>query len=135
MNTHKKLLNMGFIKCYPHVKYRNSYDEPCKMVPDVYTNEIKVIDGKRTMVKTKKLHNKWKIFYKMIFTEGVNIWIETNKGQIKKILLEGIIAKDGVEMIYEYNKIDSILLESKKDIIKLFPKAIQRDFIINDLFR
>lgn len=71
----------------------------------------------------------------MIFTEGVNIWIETNKGQIKKILLEGIIAKDGVEMIYEYNKIDSILLESKKDIIKLFPKAIQRDFIINDLFR
>lgn len=50
MNTHKKLLNMGFIKCYPHVKYRNSYDEPCKMVPDVYTNEIKVIDGKRTMV-------------------------------------------------------------------------------------
>ena len=31
-------------------------------------------------------------------------------------------------------EIQNLLLESKKDIIKLFPKSIQRDFIINDLF-
>jgi hypothetical protein len=74
------------------------------------------------------------MFYKMIFTDTINIWVDTEKGQIKSIWLEGNIIKDGVEEIYEFYRHGSFLLESKKDIIKLFPKAIQRDFIINDLF-
>ena len=135
MNIHKKLLNMGFKKCDPHIKYHDRYNEPYKMVPDVYTNESKYVNGKSTTVKVKKVHPKWRIFYKMIFTEGINIWIDTDKGQIKTIWLEGNIAKDGVEEIYEVYRHGSILLESKKDIIKLFPKSIQRDFIISDLFK
>lgn len=135
MNTHKKLLDMGFRKCEPHVKHYDRYDLPYRMVPDMYVNEIKVENGRSTVVKVKKIHPKWRIFYKMIFTEGINIWVDTDKGQIKTIWLEGNIAKDGVEEIYEYYKQGQITLNSKKDIIKLFPKSIQRDFIINDLFK
>jgi hypothetical protein len=54
---------------------------------------------------------------------------------IKTVWLEGSIAKDNVEEIYEYYNRDALILESKRDIIKLFPKAVQRDFIINDLFK
>lgn len=135
MNTHKKLLNMGFKRCEPHHKHYDNYSEPYRMVPDVYANETKVINGKRTVVTVKKVHPKWRQFYKLIFTEGINIWVDTDKGQIKTIYLEGNIAKNGVEEIYEFYKHGSFLLESKKDIIKLFPKSIQRDFILNDLFK
>ena len=136
MNTHKKLLNMGFKKCEPHIKqYDNNKEFIYGMIPDVYVNEYKIVNSKRTLVKVKKVHPKWRLFYKMIFTDTINIWVDTDKGQIKTIWLEGNIAKDGVEEIYEFYKHGSILLESKKDIIRLFPKAIQRDFIINDLFK
>lgn len=134
MNTHKKLIGMGFKKCEPHIKHYDNYNEPYRMIPDVYVNETKFVNGKRTLVTVKKVHPKWRLFYKMVFTDTVNIWIDTDKGQIKTIWLEGNIAKNGVEEIYEFYKHGSILLESKKDIIRLFPKAIQRDFIINDLF-
>lgn len=126
---------MGFKKCDPHRKHYDNYNEPYKMVPDVYAEETKFINGKRTIVKAKKVHPKWRIFYKIFFTEGINIWIDTDKGQIKTIWLEGSIAKDGVEEIYDLYRHGFIILESKKDIIKLFPKSIQRDFIINDLFK
>lgn len=126
---------MGFKKCEPHIKHYELYDEPYKMVPDVYANETKTVNGKRTVVKVKKVHPKWRIFYKMVFTDTINIWVDTDKGQIKTIWLEGNIAKDGVEEIYEYYKQGQIILNSKKDIIRLFPKSIQRDFIINDIFK
>ena len=135
MNTHKKLLDMGFKKCVPHIKHSENYTEPYKMVPDVYTSESKFVNGKRTYVQVKKVQPKWRIFYKMIFTDSINIWVDTDKGQIKTIWLEGIIAKNGVEEIYEWYKHGFITLNGRKDIIKLFPKSIQRDFIINDLFR
>ena len=125
---------MGFKKCEPHRKHSENWNEPYKMVPDVYLDETKFVNGKRTLVKVKKVHPKWRMFYKMIFTDTINIWVDTEKGQIKSIWLEGNIIKDGVEEIYEFYRHGSFLLESKKDIIKLFPKAIQRDFIINDLF-
>jgi hypothetical protein len=135
MNAHKKLLDMGFKKCEPHIKHHERYYEPYKMVPDVYSNETKTVNGKRTVVKVKKVHPKWRIFYKMVFTDTINIWVDTDKGQIKTIWLEGNIAKDGVEEIYEHYKKGQIILNSKKDIIRLFPKSIQRDFIINDIFK
>ena len=126
---------MGFKKCEPHRKHSENWNEPYKMVLDVYLDETKFVNGKRTLVKVKKIHPKWRMFYKMIFTDTINIWVDTEKGQIKTIWLEGNIAKDGVEEIYEFYKHGSFLLESKKDIIRLFPKAVQRDFIINDLFK
>jgi transcription elongation factor GreA-like protein len=136
VNTHKKLIGMGFKKCEPHIKhYDNNKESIYGMIPDVYVNEYKIVNSKRTLVTVKKVHPKWRLFYKMVFTDTVNIWIDTDKGQIKTIWLEGNIAKNGVEEIYEFYKHGSILLESKKDIIRLFPKAIQRDFIINDLFK
>ena len=125
---------MGFKKCEPHRKHSENWNEPYKMIPDVYLDETKFVNGKRTLVKVKKIHPKWRIFYKMIFTDSINIWVDTEKGQIKSIWLEGNIVREGVEEIYEFYKHGSFLLESKKDIIKLFPKSIQRDFIINDLF-
>ena len=135
MNTHKKLLKMGFKTCYPHYKHYDNYIDPYRMVPDMYVNESKIINGKRKIVLVKKEHPKWRQFYKLIFAEGINIWVDTDKGQIKTIYLEGDIVEKGVEEIYEFYKNDTILLESKKDIIKLFPKSIQREFILNDLFK
>ena len=134
MNTHKKLIGMGFKKCEPHIKHYDNYSDPYRMIPDVYVNETKFVNGKKTLVTVKKVHPKWRLFYKMVFTDTINIWIDTDKGQIKTVWLEGNIVKDGVEEIYEFYKHGSFLLESRKDIIRLFPKAIQRDFIINDLF-
>lgn len=125
---------MGFKKCYPHKKHSEKWREPYKMVPDTHEMKHQVLNGKRSYVQVKKEHPKWRIFYKLIFNEAINIWVDTDKGQIKTVWLEGPIAKDNVEEIYEYYKNGVILLESKRDIIKLFPKAVQRDFIINDLF-
>jgi len=126
---------MGFRKCVPHYMHHETYNEPYKMVPDDYVMEPKFINGKRVSVKVKKIHPKWRMFYKLVFVEGINIWVDTDKGQIKTIWLEGNIAKDGVEEIYEFYRHGSFLLESKKDIIKLFPKNIQRDFILKDIFK
>ena len=126
---------MGFKKCEPHKKHSDRWDDPYKMVPDTHEMKYQTVNGKRVFVQVKKEHPKWRMFYKLIFNEAINIWIDTDKGQIKTVWLEGIIAKDNVEEIYEYYNRDALILESKKDIIKLFPKAVQRDFIINDLFK
>lgn len=126
---------MGFKKCEPHKKHSENWRDPYKMVPDTHEMKHRVVNGNRSYVQVKKEHPKWRIFYKLVFNEGINIWVDTDKGQVKTIWLEGSIAKDGVEEIYEYYRNGIILLESKRDIIKLFPKAIQRDFIINDLFK
>jgi hypothetical protein len=135
MNTHKKLLDMGFKKCWPHKKHSDRWDDPYKMVPDTHEMKHQVLNGKRSYVEVKKEHPKWRIFYKMIFTDTINIWVDTDKGQIKTVWLEGNIAKNGVEEIYEFYKHGQIALNGRKDIIKLFPKSIQRDFIISDLFK
>ena len=126
---------MGFKKCEPHKKHSDRWDDPYKMVPDTHEMKHQTVNGKRVFIQVKKEHPKWRMFYKLIFNEAINIWIDTDKGQIKTVWLEGIIAKDNVEVIYEYYRNGVILLESKRDIIKLFPKAVQRDFIINDLFK
>jgi hypothetical protein len=135
VNTHKKLLGMGFKKCEPHKKHSDRWDDPYKMVPDTHEMKYQTINGKRVFVQVKKEHPKWRMFYKLIFNESINIWVDTDKGVIKTVWLEGLIAKDNVEEIYEYYNRDALILESKRDIIKLFPKAVQRDFIINDLFK
>ena len=126
---------MGFKKCEPHKKHSDNWNDPYKMVPDTHEMKYQTVNGKRVFVQVKKEHPKWRMFYKLIFNEAINIWIDTDKGQIKTVWLEGIIAKDNVEVIYEYYNRDALILESKRDIIKLFPKAVQRDFIINDLFK
>jgi hypothetical protein len=132
---------MGFKKCEPHVisRDRTNYDfyknSPYKMVPDLYTIEIKFVDGKRTELKTKKVHQKSRLFYKMKFSEDITIWIDTINSQIFFIYIEGTSIKDGVETIYNFYNMSSIVLNSKRDIIKLFPKYIQRDFILKDLFK
>ena len=126
---------MGFKKCEPHKKHSDRWDDPYKMVPDTHEMKYQTVNGKRVFIQVKKEHPKWRMFYKLIFNEAINIWVDTDKGQIKTVWLEGIIAKDNVEEIYEYYNRDALILESKKDIIKLFPKAVQRDFIINDLFK
>ena len=134
MNTHKKLIGMGFKKCEPHKKYSEKWNDPYKMIPDTHEMKHQTVNGKRVFIQVKKEHPKWRIFYKLIFNKVINIWIDTDKGQIKTVWLEGPIAKDNVEEIYRHYMNGDLILESKRDIIKLFPKAIQRDFIINDLF-
>lgn len=133
---------MGFKKCEPHKKHSEDWEPysfrltspEYKMVPDTHEMKYQTVNGKRVSMKVKKVHPKWRMFYKLKFNELINIWVDVNNGQILTIYLEGNIVKDGVEEIYESYKHGSIILDSKKDIIKLFPKAIQRDFIINDLF-
>ena len=92
---------MGFKKCEPHKKYSAGWNYPYKMVPDTHEMKHQTVNGKRAIVQVKKEHPKWRIFYKLIFNEVINIWVDTDKGQIKMVWLEGPIAKDNVEEIIE----------------------------------
>ena len=132
MNLHKKLINMGFKVCQPHKIDYGRYLEPSKMVPDDHQVESKWVNGKRTQILTKKIHPRWKSFYKFKFTDQITIWIDSERGTITHIWLEGPITKTGVEVVYQ-GGFKQPVIDSKKDLIKLFPLSIQRDFILRDL--
>lgn len=134
MNIHKKLISIGFKRCEPH-KPSDNWREPARMIVD--DKEFKSIfkDGKCVRIEKPKKHPKWEQFYLFEFDSNLNIWIKVNRDYIKQIWLQGSDIKDkwGENNIKEIN-IDNTI-ESKSDIIKIFPKRLQRDLMINELFK
>ena len=72
---------MGFKKCEPHKKYSEKWNDPYKMISDTHEMKHQTVNGKRVFIQVKKEHPKWRMFYKLIFNEAINIWIDTDKGQ------------------------------------------------------
>jgi hypothetical protein len=132
MNIHKKLTSMGFSVCSPH-KMTNEWREPYRMIPDDKETERKLINGKWLYVEVKKVHPKWQKFYNLKFDETLTIWIKTIRNVLCDIWLEGKSIEDGVKSIYTYNQSNNIL--NRNDILKKLPTKVQRDFILNDIFK
>jgi len=132
MNIHKKLLNMGFKVCGPH-RVTTDWREPYRMVPDDKIIENKLLNGKWTRVEIKKIHPKWQNFFKLIFDENLTIWIKTNQNLIIDIWIEGKSVEDGVKNIYTHSNNNPI--NNKVDIFSKLPIKVQRDFILNDIFK
>lgn len=123
---------MGFSVCSPHKK-TNDWREPYRMIPDDKDTERKLINSKWVYVEVKKIHPKWQKFYKLKFDETLTIWIKTLRNVLCDIWLEGKSIEDGVKNIYTYNQSNNIL--NKNDILKKLPTKVQRDFILNDIFK
>lgn len=123
---------MGFSVCSPHKK-TNEWRKPYRMIPDDKDTERKLINGKWVYVEVKKIHPKWQKFYKLKFDETLTIWIKTLRNVLCNIWLEGKSIEDGVKNIYTYNQSNIIL--NKNDILKKLPTKVQRDFILNDIFK
>jgi hypothetical protein len=132
MNIHKKLISMGFSVCSPH-KITNEWREPYRMIPDDKETKRKLINDKWVYVEVKKIHPKWQKFYKLNFDENLTIWIKTNQSVINDIWIEGFSVEDGVKNIYTYVSNNAIF--NKNDILKKLPIKVQRDFILNDIFK
>jgi hypothetical protein len=132
MNIHKKLTSMGFSVCSPH-RITNDWREPYRMIPDDKLIENKLINGKWIKVESKKIHPKWQKFYKLNFDVNLTIWIKTNQNVINDIWIEGLSIEDGVRNIYTYVSNNAIF--NKNDILKKLPIKVQRDFILNDIFK
>lgn len=124
---------MGFKVCAPH-KLKEDWREPCRMVLDKTIIESKYINGKWVRVETNKVHPKWQRFYNLDFDETLKIWIKANQSVIYDIWVEGSSIEDGAKNIYNHNQVDS-KISNNRDIIKKLPKRVQRDFILNDIFK
>ena len=147
MNTHTKLLGMGFRKtkiCKPEYQSELGYSI---MVPD--EKEWKYdIKGKRSEL-TEKSHPKSNSFYKLEYSDIYSIWVSVENFDISKIWLYNVNgvpesnrsrywASDRKERMYEIYTIrdmNSYRIESKTDILNLLPKEVRRDFILNELFK
>jgi hypothetical protein len=133
MNLKNKIVNMGFRKCQFHRlewdrdigKYKMALDD--YEIKSKYDRELK----KWISYETKVHHPKWSKFYSMDINGGVKIWMLIEKDVIVKVWLDSIGLKDGVKMIYPIK--DEICINSKSDIINLFPKEIKRDLLIKDI--
>lgn len=134
MNIHKKLISIGFKRCEPH-KPSSDWRSPARMVVDNKETKSIYKDGKWTSVEKEKIHPKWQQFYLLEFDSNLNIWIKVNRDYIKQVWLQGNEVRDkwGEVTIKEINIDNNI--KSKSDIMRLLPKRLQRDLIINDLFK
>lgn len=135
MNIHKKITEMGFRKCSFHKPEWNRESGKDEMVIDNYIVDNKWDRETRKYIRVlkKKDHPKWDTFYKMQFTKDITLWLYLEKTSIiKYIWIEGDKIDNGVKLIYDWAK-PPCQINSKIDIIRLFPKEIQRDFLINSI--
>lgn len=136
MNIHKKLISLGFKKCKPH-KPSDNWREPSKMVPDDIEFISILKNGRWERYEEKKEHPKWEQFYILKFDDNLNIWIKLRRNLIDQIWLDGEDIKDiwGHRTIKEINiNSEKLTFDSKSDIIKTFPKRLQRDLILKEIF-
>lgn len=126
---------MGFRKCAFHKTEWDTNLRRETMVIDDHVIDTKWNRTTRTWDKTvkKKQHPKWDSFYKLEFTKELRLWLYLeNNSEIKYIWLEGERV-NGVKQIYDWLR-PACVINSKIDIIRLFPKDIQRDFVLNSIF-
>lgn len=132
MNLGKKISNMGFKKTQFH---KSEYDYNLKrrvMVPYVYEVNKHYDRKEKVWITTKKKvnHPKWSNFYVLKMNKELKVWMLTDKDIIVKVWVE---YTKGVKEIYNTRTKSTYSINSKMDIIKLFPKEIQRDFILRDI--
>jgi hypothetical protein len=132
MNMHKKLTQFGFKKC-AFLKLDSNYKTSVSsMVPDNTMRKTEMVGGKWIHTEVKKTHPKWDTFYFLQFSENIKIWILVKSNVINEVYMED---QKGASRIYNDDNIkDKIRIDGRSDIIRLFPKEVQRDFIINSLF-
>jgi len=98
MNTHKKLLNLGFKKCEPYIINNYDYSNP-KVVIQKPTQNLE--EYRRLYKKSEGFYNLKSMNYKL--------WIKTDRGYICEILIE---SNNKIE------KIRNINISNESDIIK-----------------
>lgn len=128
---------MGFRKSQFHRMEWNREIGKHVMVLDNYVKKTKYDRELKKWIstETKIKHPKWSKFYSIDINKGVKIWMLVERDVIRKVWLDSIGLKEGVKVIYDSNTKykNTIVINSKADIINLFPKEIKRDFIIKDI--
>lgn len=146
MNTHTKLLGMGFRKtkiCKPEYQSELGYSI---MVPDDVDTRYDRINKKT--IESQKIHPKSNSFYFLKYSDTYTIWVSVKNFDISEIWLYNVNAipkqmprhyngfvKERLHRIYTISDGNSFRLESKTDILNLLPKEVKRDFILNELFK
>ncbi len=118
---------MGFRKCDPFIENSDFDFAKCRYIDKIISDVFEMKNGN---IKTIKKHPKWRKFYKLNFSENITIWVISNNDIISKVLLE---ENEIVEKVFKYDGRKNI--SSKGDFIKVFPKNIQRNFILSELFK
>jgi hypothetical protein len=136
MNIHKKITDMGFKRCDFYKTDTDYRTSKTKMVRDNVESKTERKDGKFVSVEVVKNHPKWDAFYCLQFTQNLRLWMYVEgQRRIREIWIDGDRVKNGVEEIYSWSNFNPpVQINSKLDLIKLFPKDIQRDFVLNSLF-
>jgi len=142
MNVHKKLLDLGFTRC-EHYKTESNLAK-VKIIPDKFNKVTHYAKGESKnevakVIETLKIHPKNKKSYNFK-TEDVTIWMKV----VDDVIINIFIEENGwATEIYNnfprYERLKAppknLKIESKMDIIKLFPKDFQRDIIINQILK
>ena len=130
MNTRKKLKEMGFKK---QGKFLKSF------TPDYEEYELVDEDLKRVWtyggfewVESPMNRPKYETFWKMEMG-SLEIYIHLSKDDIRKIMLYDRENKK-IET-KEANGKDLFIFKSKKDILKYFPKSVNRSMTIENLLK
>ena len=133
MNVQKKLKTIGFKKSKIFLKGEHQYDRSYKsdgyytMVPDM--TERKYVDGKYREVDI--IRSKFETFWEMKHGD-FTLYIHLKKDTIYKVLkFDG----KNVEEKTPCDKKEPIIINCKKDIIDLFPKAAKRRFTIESILK
>ena len=131
MNIHNKLKKLRFKKCG---FYRPEYDKKLgwRMIPD---NEIIRKNWANKIISIDKvLHAKNDSMYKLKY-DKFKIWVSIKSNELFKIIIEDetmdFKSNNRIKEIFNSNKNK---VESKIDIINLFPISIKRDIILSELF-
>lgn len=138
MNIHKKILSLGFKRVgYHEREYRTDGSYLYQMSPKPGVTEKKYNYATRKYDITFRKAPKWTYFYLLKYSDNIKIWAKIEKHNDITIYLESPKSKTGVDVIYDMpnygNK--NTTLQSEKDIIDLLPSEIQRDLIIDSLFK
>lgn len=151
MNLHKKLTEIGFKRCEFHKPEHDYSTGRYTMVLDDFITETKRIhngnSSKLVTTKMPKRHPKWNYFWKLSFSENITIWAKVIGHNDVTLFLESDKIKEGVMVLYgkdssiwrKYNTSGNnedkdFKIISKGDIIKLLPKEVQRDILLNSIF-
>lgn len=126
---------MGFRKCQFHREEHDYKSRKKNMVPDIMEKKSKYDYILKKWIYTEKKidHPKWSSFYILEMHENLKVWMLTEKDIIRKVWLESSSLKECVELVHDSNSKNAHVIKGKIDIIKLFPREIQRDFILADL--
>lgn len=118
MNLNKKLINIGFKRIKPFKYSFGNIEYP-------YLYDFK-FDPKLGNIKVKKEFSKNNKFYRLEYNNYISIWLISKNDFVVNVFLK----KN--ENVYEIIFND---IKNKLDLIKILPKEIHRDLIINEILK